>query len=161
MEQTRETAAQSAHEIDVSALEGVTGELKTENPHLRRMLAEAESVQAFLEQKADLDNPGALAVRLNELDSYMARMSAVLVRARSMREEAKNRFLMANGEAVSGMTATASARLMGRYLQDYTMTADRIETLCGALSQSCRILITQISLVKKQMELQGGIPRCI
>jgi len=161
MEQNREESAVRTRDLDTAVLDTVTDELKTGNPYLSRLLQEAERIQGFLEEKADLNDAGALSVRLNEMDALMARASEMQVRAKAMREHARNSLTQANEGVLSKMSATNSARLLNCYLEDYLMTADRMDALYSTLSQSCRNLITQISLIKKQMELQGGVPRCL
>lgn len=142
-------------EITKPDLSGLTDSFIITNPTLRRMHEEADGIQAYLDNKADLDNYALLPYRLNDLDAYFARVSDMQVRAKAMKEYAKIQFLTCNETKLSNMTATASNRLLSSFLYEFTVTEDRLDALCGALSGACRNLVTQISYIKKTMELGG------
>jgi len=135
-------------------LESITDEFKITNPTLQGMHREADNIQAFVANKANLDDAPSLPYRLNEMDAYLARVSDMQIRAKAMKEYAKTTFLIENEDKLAKMTATNSNRIISTYLYEFTITSERLDSLYDLLSLSCRNLITQISYIKKQMEMR-------
>lgn len=138
--------------VDLSSIDGA---YVISNPALRKMHAEADVVQSFLEREVDINDVGMLPYRLNQLDAYLHRMSDLQSRANAMKEYAKMTYMAQNEKALSKMTATNSNRIISAALYEFTVTADRLDTLYSSLTHACRNLSIQLSWIKKTMELGG------
>ena len=123
------------------------------DPYLRRFHNEADRMQAVIEVPVDLDNPSTLTERLRVLDVYLARLGDMRVRAKTLKEVARNRFLEKNANELAKMTATVSNRAITSYLIEYTMTADRLESMYDTVSKLAKDIVTQISYIKAQMQM--------
>ena len=123
------------------------------NPYLQRMHAEADAIQAFLDESARLEDPTSLTIRLNAMDAYQARLSDMMVRAKAMKEKATNRYVEENGDRINKLTATVSNRMISAHLYEYTVTYTRLETMYHTLEHLSRNLVTQISYIKEQMKM--------
>lgn len=141
-------------DLQTQALLTIDGTIEFRNPALARMQVEADRIQEFISVPACLTDPAALTVRLNDADVWMARLTGMLVTARSMRDYARAVFLRDNERLLSKMTATASNRIIATSLFEFTATADRLEQLYQTLTYVSRDLVTQISFIKKQMEMR-------
>lgn len=120
-------------------------------PRLRALHSEADGIQAFLGQKANLDDPTSMTVRLNELDAYLARLSDMMSRSKALRDRAQNDFLLENEDTLSKLSATVANRRINTHLFEYTMTYNRLDTMLRTVEHLSRDLVTQISYVKAQM----------
>ena len=130
----------------------VTDQFVIDNPFLRKMHQEADGIQAFLDTRADLDDPSSLTRRLGEMDAYMARLTDMISRSKAMREYAKTRFYNENEERLSKMTATNSNRIITSHLFEYTVTCDRLSAEYTTLCKLSDNLRTQISFIKEQLK---------
>lgn len=123
------------------------------DPYLRRFHNEADRMQAVIEVPIDLDNPSTLTERLRVLDVYLARLGDMRVRAKTLREVARNRYMEKNADDLAKMTATVSNRVISAYLTEYTMTSERLDTMYDTVSKLAKDLVTQISFIKAQMQI--------
>lgn len=123
------------------------------DPYLRRFHNEADRIQAVIEVPIDLDNPSTLTERLRVLDVYLARLGDMRVRAKTLREVARNRYMEKNADDLAKMTATVSNRVISAYLTEYTMTSERLDTMYDTVSKLAKDLVTQISFIKAQMQI--------
>ena len=126
------------------------------NPHIERLHREADAIQQCMELSARLTDPSALTYRLNDLDTYMARLGDMMIRAKAMKERAKCTFVTQNGDELNKLSATVSNRKIDAFLQDYAILYSRLDTMYGTIEHLTRDLVTQISYIKKQMEQFGG-----
>lgn len=143
-----------ADEVRTRNLTAIDGTITFTNPTLASMHMEADLIQSFIAEPANLMDPAALTERLNEGDVWMARLTDILIKAKGMKEYARSVFLRDNEDRLAKMTATNSNRLISTYLFEFNVTADRLEQLYQTLTVICRDLVTQISFVKKQMEMR-------
>ena len=134
----------------------LTGAFSTQNPFLAQLHQEADSIQAYMAQRADILDPASLTDRLNHLDVYMARLTDMMIRSKTMRERAKHNFVAENEDRINKMTATVSNRLIEANLQEYTATYNRLDAMYHTIEHLTRDLVTQISYIKKQIESFGG-----
>lgn len=140
-------------EIIKKDLDGITDQFVITNPVLQAMHKEADNIQAFMVQGANIDDPASLTYRLNEMDAYLARVSDIQIRSKAMKEYARVTFLQDNEDKLAKMTATNSNRLISTHLYEFTITTERLEALYSLISQSCKNIITQISFIKQQMQM--------
>ena len=136
--------------------EDIANVYATQNPYLAAMHSEADNIQAYINLPADLEDPAALTYRLKNLDVYRARLGDMMIRAKAMKERARNAFISENEDLLNKLTATVSNRKIDIHLQDYTALYNRLDTMYGTLEHVTRDLVTQISYIKKQMETFGG-----
>ena len=129
----------------------ITDEFIIENPYLRKMHAEADGIQSFLDVRINLDDPSSLTNRLGEMDAYMARLTDMMSRSKAMKEFARTKFYNEHEEKLSKMTATNSNRIISSYLYEYTVTYDRLSAEYTTLCKLSDNLRTQISFIKEQM----------
>lgn len=129
----------------------ITDAFEVSNPYLKKMHAEADTMQAFLVEPARLQDPTSLTVRLKDMDVYMARLSEMISRAKAMKERALNLFLTENEAKLAKLTATASNRLINTHLYEYVVTYNRLDTMYHTAEHLSRDLVTQISYIKQQM----------
>lgn len=128
---------------------------KVENPSLQALHAEADEIQAYMDKPAYLEDPASLTYRLNDLDTYMARLTDMMIRAKAMKERAKNKYLAENEDKLNKLTATVSNRLIDAHLFEYNMTYNRLDSIYHTLEHLTRDLVTQISYIKQQMQNLG------
>lgn len=126
------------------------------NPHIETLHREADNIQRCMEIPASLTDPAALTYRLNELDTFMARLGDMVIRAKAMKDRAKSTFVFQNGDELNKLSATVSNRKIDAFLQDYSILYNRLDTMYGTIEHLTRDLVTQISYIKKQMEQFGG-----
>jgi len=126
------------------------------NPVLQKLHTEADSIQLYLKEPANLQDPTSLTIRLNALDTYLARLGEILVFTKALKERAQNNYLADNENRLNKLTATASNRQINAFLYEYKVTCDRFDTLYSLCQHLSRDLVTQISYIKKQMETFGG-----
>lgn len=124
---------------------------EVQHPYLQRLHAEADGIQSFLNQGANLDDPTSLTVRLNHLDVYLARLSDMMSRSKALRDREQNAYLQANEDRLSKLTATVSNRMIATHLYEFTMTYNRLDTMYRTVEHLSRDLVTQISYIKSQM----------
>lgn len=127
----------------------------SENPSIAAMHAEADQIQAVMQQPANLQDPASLTYRLNELDTWMARLTDMLVSAKAMKEKAGNEFWNQNETELTKLTATIQNRKINAFLYEHTVLYNRLDTMYGTMEHLTRDLVTQISYIKKQMEAFG------
>lgn len=130
--------------------------IQFQNPVLAGLNKEADGIQLFLNQGANLEDPASLTVRLNGLDVYLARLGDMLIQAKTMKELAQNQYIGENEDRLNKLTATVSNRQINTYLFEYKMTYDRLDTMYRLCEHLSRDLVTQISYIKKQMETFGA-----
>ncbi len=123
------------------------------NPILERLHREADSIQHYLNNRANLQDPASLTYRLSDLDVYFARLTEMAIQAKVMKENAQNTFLLENEDKLNKMTATASNRLINAHLAEYKTAYDRLDSMCHLCEHLSRDLVTQISFIKQQMSL--------
>lgn len=141
-------------ELHTEDLKLITDQLEIKNPTLQMMHREADNIQRFMDQRADLMDPCALTERLKEMDAYMARLTDMQIKAKSMKKYAETSFNRSNGEALSKMSATNSNRIINAYIFEFAITYDRMEAMYKALSSMSDHLVTQISYIKTQMNMR-------
>ena len=139
--------------LNTDALTGIDGRYDTPNPTLARMNAEAGEMESELIGRCDILDGSAVASRLDRLDALLARAGQMHSTAKAMREEAKAVLYRDNAEAFAKMKATDLTRLSSLALRQFNVTEERMSILYRSIEQSCKILITQLSYLKKQMEL--------
>ena len=123
------------------------------NPVLEGLHREADGIQRYLNNRANLQDPVSLTYRLSDLDVYFARLTEMAIQAKVMKENAQNAFLLENEDKLNKMTATASNRLINAHLAEYKTAYDRLDGMCHLCEHLSRDLVTQISFVKQQMSL--------
>lgn len=143
------------HNLKEVDLSGIDEKFLICNPTLIQMHAEANVIQSYLEQDVNLQDVAALPERLSHLDAYLHRMSDMQSRAKAMKEYAKMTYISQNEEALSKMTATNSNRVINAAIYEFSVTADRMDTMYSSLTQACKNLSIQLSWIKKTMELGG------
>ena len=124
---------------------------ETSDPILVVLHGEATKIQSVIEMPVDLDNPGTLMERLNEVDVYLARLGDMHVRAKALKEMVKNRYLDEHDAELSKMSATVSKRKIDAHLFEYTIAVDRLEIMYDSISKISKSLMTRISFIKQQM----------
>lgn len=139
-------------EVDLS---GIDDRFLICNPTLIKMHQEATAIQNFLEQDVDINDVTTLPYRLSQLDAYLHRMSDMQTRAKAMKEYAKMTYISQNEEALSKMTATNSNRVISAALYEFTVTADRMDSIYSSLTQACKNISIQLSWIKKTMDFGG------
>lgn len=127
---------------------------ESSHPSLAALHTEATKIQAVIELPVDLDNPGDLTERLKVLDVYLARLGDMKVRAKALKEREKNLYLEEHEAEFAKMTATASNRKISAFLHDFTVAADRLETMYDTVSKISKSIVTQISFIKQQMQMR-------
>lgn len=126
------------------------------NPYISSLHQEADNIQSVMDIPANLLDPASLTSRLRDLDVYMARLSDMMIRAKAMKDRAKNDFIIANEERINKMTATVANRLIDTELFEYNTLYTRLDTMYHTIEHLTRDLVTQISYIKKQFESFGG-----
>ena len=126
----------------------------TSNPVLAGMHREADGIQAVIQAPVDKDNPSLLTERLGELDVYLARLGDMRVRAKALKEWARNKFLEENEAEISKMTATVSNRRIQTFLFEYSVAVERLDTMYDTVGRLSRDLVTQISFIKQEMQMR-------
>lgn len=139
-------------EVDLS---GIDDRFLIRNPTLIKMHQEATAIQNFLEQDVDINDVAMLPYRLSQLDAYLHRMSDMQTRAKAMKEYAKMTYISQNEEPLSKMTATNSNRVISAALYEFTVTADRMDSMYSSLTQACKNISIQLSWIKKTMDFGG------
>lgn len=129
---------------------------QTSSPALASMHREADAIQTYLNQPENLDDPVSLTYRLRDLSAYLARLSDMMVRAKTLRDREKFRYIEQNEDVLSKLTATISNRQIDAHLFEYNAAYNRLETMYHTTEVLGRNLVTQISYIKKQMENLGG-----
>lgn len=122
---------------------------------LSTMHREADAIQTYLNQPENLDDPVSLTYRLRDLSAYLARLSDMMVRAKTLRDREKFRYIQENEDVLSKLTATISNRQIDAHLLEYNAAYNRLETMYHTTEVLGRNLVTQISYIKKQMENLG------
>lgn len=117
---------------------------------------EADIIQTYLNQPENLDDPVSLTYRLRDLSAYLARLSDMMVQAKTLRDREKFRYIQENEDVLSKLTATISNRQIDAHLLEYNAAFNRLETMYHTTEVLGRNLVTQISYIKKQMENLGG-----
>lgn len=128
----------------------------TDIPFLAQLHEEADGIQRVMGAALNLSDPASLTYRLAELDAYMARLSDMMIRAKTAREKEKYRYIAENEDILDKLTATVSNRRIEAYLQEYTAAYNRLDAMYHTIEHLTRDLVTQISWIKKQMESFGG-----
>lgn len=139
--------------LNTDALSGIDGTYDTPNPTLKGINAEADKVEKELLGRCDILDGSAVAARLDRLDALLAWTGQMHSTTKAMREEAKAVLYRDNAEAFAKMKATDLTRLTGLALRQFAVTEERMSILYRTIEQSCKTLITQLSYLKKQMEL--------
>lgn len=129
---------------------------RSENPCIARLHQEADSIQAYMDIPATIEDPAALTYRLKDLDVYMARLSDMMIRSKTMKERAKYAYIADNEDLLNKLSATVSNRKIDVFLQDYTALYNRLDAMYTTMTHLTRDLVTQISYIKKQMETFGA-----
>jgi len=129
---------------------------KPTDPSLAAMHREADAIQEYMSRPATLEDPAALTYRLRDLDTFMARLSDMLIRAKAMREWEKNKYINENSAQLNKLTATVSNRMIDQHLFEHTVTYNRLDSMYHTMEHLTRDLVTQISYIKKQIENFGG-----
>ncbi len=124
---------------------------KTTNPELQKLHKEADDIQSFMGIPARIDDPASLTYRLKDLDVYMARLSDMMIRAKTMKERAQYEYITANEDKLNKLAATVSNRMISSFLFEYTMTYSRLETMYRTMEHISRNLVSQISYIKQMM----------
>jgi hypothetical protein len=127
----------------------LSGAFSTSNPFLAQLHQEADNIQAYMVQRADILDPASLTDRLSHLDVYMARLTDMMIRSKAMRERAKHSYVNSNEDRLNKMTATVSNRLIEANLQEYTAAYNRLDAMYHTIEHLTRDLVTQISYIKK------------
>lgn len=117
---------------------------------IQQLHEEANGIQEYMKQTADLNDPTSLTIRLSNLDSYMARLGEMLITAKALRSTAKTSFVNER-EDLNKMTATVSNRIIDAHMQDYNILYDRLDNMYETIRTLTRDLVTQISYIKEQM----------
>lgn len=134
----------------------ILGAFSAKNPAIGTMHREADQIQAYMDIPANLVDPASLTYRLRDLDVYMARLSDMMIRAKAMKERAKNAYILENEERINKMTATVANRLIDAELFEYTTIYTRLDAMYHTVEHLTRDMVTQISYIKKQIESFGG-----
>lgn len=129
---------------------------QTDNPVLAAMHREADGIQAFMDVPINLQDPASLTYRLKDIDVYMARLTDMMIRAKTMREREKNKFISDNEDKINKLTATVSNRMIESHLYEYTVAYNRLDAMYHTIEHLSRDLVTQISYIKQQMAAFGG-----
>jgi flagellar capping protein FliD len=132
------------------------GVFVTGNPHISSLHREADDIQAYMGLPATLEDPASLTYRLRDLDVYMARLSDMMIRAKTMRDQAKYAYISENEDELNKLSATVSNRKIDTFLADYNALYNRLDAMYHTMEHVTRDLVTQISYIKKQMEQFGG-----
>ena len=132
------------------------GAFSTDNPVLAAMQREADGIQAFLGIPLNMEDPAAMTYRLRDLDVYLARLSDMMIRAKTLRDSTKYSYIQENEDRLNKLSATISNRQMDSFLLPFAATYNRLETMYHTTEVLSRNLVTQISYIKKQMECFGG-----
>lgn len=117
---------------------------------IQQLHEEANNIQEYMKQTADLNDPTSLTIRLSNLDSYMARLGEMLITAKALKSTAKTSFVNER-EDLNKMTATVSNRIIDAHMQDYNILYDRLDNMYETIRALTRDLVTQISYIKEQM----------
>lgn len=121
------------------------------NPHLAVLNSEADSLMTYLKNEDNMADPGSLVHRLNEIDTLMARLSEMLIQAKSMEKYAKARFDEINAKALEAMKATSATRVRATCLFEFTLTSERLESVYKTMDARREDLRSKISYVREQM----------
>lgn len=124
----------------------------SQNPIIASLHREADVIQAYIQQPLTLEDPAALTVRLSHMDVYMARLSDIMIRAKTMKEREKNSYIAQNEAELNKLTATISNRKIDAYLQEHTALYNRLDAMYHTMEHLTRDLVTQISYIKQQMQ---------
>ena len=127
-----------------------TSVFTSQNPLLQQLHTEADEIQTYMNELANLQDPTSLTVRLSNLDAYMARVGEMMVMAKAYRSVAKTNFVNER-EDLNKLTATVSNRIIDAHMQDYNILYDRLDTMYETIRHLTRDLVTQISYIKEQM----------
>lgn len=127
-----------------------TSVFTSQNPLLQQLHTEADTIQKYMNELANLQDPTSLTVRLSNLDAYMARVGEMMVMAKAYRSTAKTKFVNER-EDLNKLTATVSNRIIDAHMQDYNILYDRLDTMYETIRHLTRDLVTQISYIKEQM----------
>ncbi len=127
----------------------------TPNPTLQALHDEADLIQRFMTEPANIQDPASMTERLRMLDSYMARLGEMTTTAKAYRRKAKNDF-QTGREDLNKLTATVSNRIIDAHMQDYDILYDRLDTMYETIRHLSRDLVTQISYQKEQMRNFGA-----
>lgn len=123
-----------------------------QNPVLKHMHREADTIQDYMGRPAALQDPASLTYRLADLDVYMARLGDMMIRAKALKERAQNRYVAENEDKLNKLTATVSNRMIAAHLEEYTTTYTRLDAMYHTIEHLTRDLVTQISYIKQQMQ---------
>lgn len=134
-------------------IQNITDKFTITNPVLKSMNDEADEMQRFLSERADLTDPCALTTRLNEMDVYMSRLTDMQIKSRAMKDYAKAIISAAKDRELPDANTTMKNRIVNAELFEFNLTADRLETMYKTMSTMSDHLVTQISYIKKQMEM--------
>ena len=134
----------------------ITEAFNSTNPFIRQLHKEADSIQEYMNLPATIEDPAALTYRLKDLDVYMARLSDMMIRSKTMKERAKFAFISENEDLLNKLSATVSNRKIDIFLQEYTALYNRLDAMYTTMEHLTRDLVTQISYIKKQINTYGA-----
>lgn len=123
---------------------------------LAALNTEADAIQEYMDRASDIRDGNVLTERLHTLDTYMSRLSEMMIRAKTMKAQEQNAYLAANEEKINKLTATVSNRMLASHLFEHSATYERLETMYHTVEHLTRDLVTQISYLKKQLESFGA-----
>ena len=129
---------------------------QSNDPAIVNMHMEADAIQAYMEQPLTLEDPATLTNRLKYLDVYMARLSDMMIRAKTMKEKAGNDYWNHNEAELTKLTATIQNRKINAFLQEHNALYNRLDTMYNTMEHLTRDLVTQISYIKAQMTSFNG-----
>ena len=135
-------------------LNEITNRRTFNNPTLAAMNAEADSIQAYMDVPAQLEDPASLNYRLNALDTYKSRLTSLITEAKDMYNRANNIFQEENEEQLNKLAITVQSRVIKRNLYEFSTTVDRLELMYRTIDGLTHDLVTLISFIKSQMVLR-------
>jgi len=135
-------------------LNEITNERKFSNPTIAAMNAEADNIQAYMDQPAILEDPASMTYRLDTLDVYKSRLTSLITEAKDMYNRANNIYQEENEEHLNKLAVTVQSRIIKRNLYEFSTTVDRLELMYRTIDGLTRDLVTLISYVKSQMVLR-------
>ena len=126
----------------------------SQNPIISQMHSEADKIQQYMDVPLTLEDPASLTYRLKDLDVYLARLSDMMIRSKTMKEAAKISYITSNEQLLNRLTATNSNRKIDAFLFEYTALYNRLDTMYHTMEHLTRDLVTQISYIKQQMTMR-------
>lgn len=135
-------------------LSELTAQRDFTNKTIASINAEADGIQAYMEQPASLEDPASLNYRLNIIDTYQARLTGLLSTAKDMLQRASNWYQTQNEEELNKLAITVQTRNIKRNLYEFSTTVDRLELMYRTIGSLADDLRTQISFIKSQMNIR-------